>query len=106
VQEAKKKPQKEKKPRPENKYKKVDCQPSGKSLCDALNVWADAWETWGRTILVEIDEMRLAICNLEKQVYYGASVNQGLICDATGPIVGGGGGPPTDTSQPPKSPFK
>ena len=89
-----------------NDYEQVECKGSGKELCDALNVWGAAWEAWGQMLLKEKDEMRLAICNLEKKVYYGAAISAGSICNASGPILTGPGGPPTDTTQPPKPPFK
>lgn len=93
--------------RPENKYAQVSCNSSGNARCVDLNPWAKGWEDWGRTLLKELDEMKLAICNLEKKVYYGVEIPQkGTICDSRGPIQGNGGGPPTDTGQPPKPPFK
>jgi hypothetical protein len=106
VEAAKEKAPKSKKPRPPNKYEKVECKGSGQPQCDALNVWGAAWEAWGQMLLTEIDEMRLAICHLEQQVYYGVPINAGSICDKSGPVVSGPSGPPTDTTQPPKPPFK
>lgn len=92
--------------RPEPGYTPVDCAGDGDAGCKELNVWGAAWQTWGQTLLKEIDEMRMAICALEMQVYYGKPSTGGLICNATGPITTGPGGPPTDTGQPPKPPFK
>jgi hypothetical protein len=91
---------------PTKDYDPVDCKGSGKPQCDALNVWGAAWEAWGKMLLQEKDEMKLAICRLEQKVYYGATTNTGVICDAKGVIVAGSGNPPTDTTQPPKPPFK
>jgi hypothetical protein len=106
-EKAPKKPSKRTTLRPEPDYKPVDCAGDGDAGCKELNVWAAAWQTWGQTLLKEIDEMRMAICALEMQVYYNKPSTGGLICNATGPITGGGGGPPpTDTGQPPKPPFK
>ena len=93
--------------RPENPdWTPVNCHGSGDARCADLNPWGKAWEKWGRTLLKEMDEMKLAICNLEKRVYYNVNIPGGTICDARGPIEGGGGGPPTDTTQPPKPPFR
>jgi hypothetical protein len=91
---------------PDKEYEPVDCKGSGKAQCDALNDWGAAWKAWAEMLLKEKNEMKLAICRLEQKVYYGAAINTGMICDAKGVIVAGSGNPPTDTTQPPKPPFK
>ena len=88
-----------------NDFKKMECV-EGRARCVDMNTWGKAWHDWATDLLTEIDELRLAVCNLEKQVYYGVVTNKGSICDARGPIPGGTGGGPTDTSQPPKPPFR
>jgi hypothetical protein len=93
--------------RKDHKYAPAHCDDTGKAGCEEVGDWGQAWYEWGVKLLEELDEMKQAICNLEKKVYYGVEIPQkGTICDARGPIVTGGGGPPTDTTQPPKPPYK
>ena len=75
-----------------------------KQMCEDLREWGEEWQTWGTKARDELKFLRQAICNLERRVYYGININQGMICNAVGPI---GGGPPADpTGDPPKPPFK
>ena len=80
---------------------------SPKDMCAVLAEWGKELETWDLKVqkeFIKLQKLYDAVCSLERQVYYGVTINKGLICDKNGPI---GAGPPTDpVGTPPKPPFK
>jgi hypothetical protein len=92
--------------RPPNRdYTTKKCPGDWTSFCEGIEAWGKAFDKWGDSVLAELDELKLAVCHLEQNMYYGASWNKGVICDKSGFIVMGGT-PPTNSTQPPPPPFK
>ena len=89
------------------KFPKNCADLDAKQMCAALAEWGQEMETWDLKVqkeFIKLQKLYDAVCSLERQVYYGVTINKGSICDKTGPI---GSGPPTDpVGTPPKPPFK
>lgn len=86
------------------KFPKNCADLNDKKMCAALAEWGVELETWDIKVQMELKKLHKAVCDLERQVYYGVVINQGKVCNQTGEI---GSGPPTDpVGPPPKPPFK
>ena len=77
--------------------------PDTKQMCTDLSEWGAELEAWGVRVQTEIKKLHDAVCALERQVYYGVTINKGTICNKSGEIDPH---PPTDpVGPPPKPPF-